>query len=128
MVYHNNVMLSFTISSVIKIYNPVLILVISQLTWLKPYRHIYVCILTMDDHSKIMTADDITMFKLWFNIIVRIYNFIPVTPALWPLSNNMTVAGGGITWQMDIVPSLEQQAKRELSLLANLTAVTKTKC
>jgi hypothetical protein len=36
----------------------------------------------------------------------------------------MTVAGGGITWQIDREPSSEEQATRDLSSLANFTLLT----
>ncbi len=66
----------------------------------------------------------------WNKIINKGIKDLPVTPSVWPLSVATTVAGDGSTWQMDRVPSIELQATRDLSSLANLTAVTgnQTKC
>ena len=50
----------------------------------------------------------------------------PVTPLECPSNWQMTVAGGGITWQIEIWPSSEQHARRDLSSWANFTAVTTT--
>ena len=48
----------------------------------------------------------------------------PQTAAVCPRSIQMTVAGGGMTWQMDRVLSTEAHATRDLSSLANFTVVT----
>ena len=50
----------------------------------------------------------------------------PVTPLVCPSSRQMTVAGGGMIWQIETWPSSEQQARRDLSSWANLIVVTKT--
>ena len=52
---------------------------------------------------------------------------LPETPSLCPFSIQITVAGGGITWQTDRVPSIEEHATRVLSSLANFTLVTEKK-
>lgn len=51
----------------------------------------------------------------------------PLTAAMWPLKMQMTVAGGGMTWQMDRVLSTDAHAMRDLSSLANFTVVTAKK-
>ena len=49
---------------------------------------------------------------------------LPVIPRLWPCRVAICVAGGGMSWRMEIFPSIEQQASRDLSSTANLTLVT----
>ena len=66
-------------------------------------------------------------------IYVGITNFgkktsIPVTPLECPSNMQITVAGDGITWHMEMRPSMEQQAKRDLSSYANLTALMAPVC
>lgn len=56
--------------------------------------------------------------------MIKVFQYLPVTPLPWPRSMHMTVAGGGITWHIDNVPSVDEQATRDLSSFANLTLVT----
>ena len=58
---------------------------------------------------------------------VLVCRYVPVTPRRWPCSVAICVAGGGISWKMEIFPSIEQHASRDLSSTANLTLVTETK-
>lgn len=57
-------------------------------------------------------------------IVLGTLHELPLTPPLCPFSIQITVAGGGITWQMDSDPSKEEQATRVRSSLANFTLLT----
>ena len=77
------------------------------------------------------TYSTMTLHSLLFNwfFFTKYMNFpyVPVTPAECPFSIHMTVAGGGMTWHIDRVPSRDEHATRDLSSLANFTLETTIK-